>query len=82
MVLHLAVLFHFQRASGSGHSHGNQEEAAGPPASLTTQQDRTCLGERWPLFRGSTVESFQKKPGRVLLYADPEGPTVREEVLL
>lgn len=48
--LALAVLFRFQRASGPGCSHGNQEEAAGPPASLTTQQDRTCLGECWPLW--------------------------------
>lgn len=72
-VLALAVLFRFQGASGPGHFHGNQKEAAGLPVSLTTQRERTRLGDGWPLFWGSTVESFQKKRRRLLLSADLKG---------
>lgn len=79
----LAVVFRFQRASGPGRFHGNRGgEAARLLASLTTQQERTCLGDRRPLFWGSTVESFQKKLGRPPLSADPEGLTGMEEILL
>lgn len=57
-------------------------EAARLLASLTTQQETTCLGDRWPLFWGSTVESFQEKLGRPLPSADPEGLTGMEEIRL
>lgn len=78
----LAVLFRLQRASGPGHFHGNQKEAAGLPVSLTTQQERTCLGDGWPLFWGSKVESFQEELRRLLLCADPKRLTVMEEIRL
>lgn len=80
--LALAVLLCFQRASGPGHFYGNQEEAAGLPVLLIAQWERTCLGDCWPLVWDSKAESFQKELWRRLLYADLEGLTVMEEILL
>lgn len=80
--LALAVFSVFQRASGPGRSHDNQEEAAGLPVFLAPQQEGTCRGEGWPLFCGCKVESLQKDPRRLLVYADLEGLTVMEEILL
>lgn len=80
--LALAVHFCFQRASGPGHFYGNQEEAAGLPAVLTAHWEKTCRGDCWPLFWGSKGASFQKALRRLLQYADLEGLTVMEEILL
>lgn len=84
VVLHLLFFSVFQRASGPGHFHDNQEEAAGLPVFLATQQEGTCPGDCWPrfCFCDCKVESLQKELRRLLVYADLEGLTVMEEILL
>jgi hypothetical protein len=54
MVSHL-LFFSVSRGQWPGRFHGNQEEAAGLPISLTMQQERTCF------FGGSKLGSLQKK---------------------
>ena len=80
--MHLLLFSGFRGPAALAASMATGGEAARLLASLTTQQETTCLGDRWPLFWGSTVESFQEKLGRPLPSADPEGLTGMEEIRL
>lgn len=82
VVLHLLFFSGFRGRAALVVSMATRGKAARPPASLTTQQETTCLGDHWPLFLGFTQGSLQKNLGRLLLSADPEGLTGMEEILL
>lgn len=81
-VLALAVLFRFQRASGPGHFHGNQKEAAHLPVSWATRWETTHLGDCWLLFWGFQSGKFPEEMKETAALCWPEGLTVMREILL